>query len=203
MFRRKSSIRKIAVTNIAILFIIAFVFLCAFTPVDLAFLSAGPVMRGNTNGNNIALQLSADGESDIPAYMDELDSLGIKATFFFPENFYIGNSAMLEKIIGRGNGVGYYVNRESADERLAYYLGSGVNVPVMSYISGSSTIEVSPSIDVSKLKKADGWQRVLKDNLAGDMFVYTDADNNLDELKKIVQIVRNKGYTILKMDDML
>ena len=73
----------------------------------------------------------------------------------------------------------------------------------MNYKSGNKVLQVSPSIDVDKLKEAGDWQRVLNLNLMGDMFIYISADNDLADFEKTVQIVLNKGYTILKMDEML
>ena len=95
-----------------------------------------------------------------------------------------------------------YPCKENDSQKLVLYIG-GYTIPVMNYKSGNKVLQVSPSIDVDKLKKADDWQRELNVNLLGDMFVYISADNDLGDFEKIVQIVLNKGYTILKMDEML
>jgi hypothetical protein len=63
--------------------------------------------------------------------------------------------------------------------------------------------EVCPSIDVSLLSHTDDWTHVLSDSVAGDMFLYIRADNNLSDFEKVVQIVVDKGYTILKVSEML
>ncbi len=201
MLKRKSSFKKLLVTNLALAAIIAFVYLSAFSAYPALFMR-GPVMKGNTNGDNVALQIAADENSDIALYMDALDSLGVKATFFFSEQQYSQNSGILRQVLSRGNGIGYYPCKESG-QRLMLYIGGGYNIPVMSYLSGSQVLQVCPSIDVEKLQSKDDWQQVFSESLLGDMFIYTNADNNLADFEKVVQIVLNKGYTILKMDEML
>lgn len=201
MLKRKSSFKKIIITNLALAAIIAFVYLSAFSTSAL-MLTRGPIMKGNTNGNNVALQIAADETSDIVLYMDMLDRFGVKATFFFSEQQYSQNDDVMRKVLGRGNGIGYYPCKDGG-KRLMLYIGGGYNIPVMSYVSGSQVLQVCPSIDIEKLKSKDDWKQTFSDNLLGDMFIYTNADNNLDDFEKIVQIVLNKGYTILKMDEML
>ena len=201
MFKRKSSIKRLLVSNIGVAVIIVFVFMCAFSPFDLSFLNIGPAMKGNTGGNYVALQISVDEDSDVLKYIEVLKEAGVSATFFFPEHAYLGNGAIIKKVIDSGNGAGYYVSGESG--RLSFYLGGGVSIPVMSYISGNGARQVCPSIDLPNLNRRNEWERVLKENLAGDMFINTDADNDYEGLKKIVQIIRDKGYTIMKMDQML
>lgn len=201
MLKRKSSFKKIFITNAALALIIAFVYLSAFSTYPAMFMR-GPIMKGNTNGDNVALQIAADEDSDIASYMDMLDRFGVKATFFFPEQQYSQSSDVLKQVTGRGNGIGYYPCK-GGGQRLMLYIGGGYNIPVMSYLSGSRVVQVCPSIDVEKLKSKDDWQQTLSKNLLGDMFIYTNADNNLGDFEKVVQIVLNKGYTILKMDEML
>ncbi|MGE5495214.1 MAG: hypothetical protein ACM3S4_07960 [Burkholderiales bacterium] len=201
MLKRKSSLRKLLVTNLALAAIIVFVYLSAFSAYPALFMR-GPVMKGNTNGDNVALQIAADDNSDVALYMDALDRFGVKATFFFSEQQYSQNSDVLRQVLGRGNGIGYYPCKEGG-QRLMLYIGGGYNIPVMSYLSDSRVLQVCPSIDVEKLQKKDDWQQVFSESLLGDMFIYTSADNNLADFEKVVQIVLNKGYTILKMDEML
>ena len=200
MLKQKNSFKKALVTNIGIAVIIALVYFCAFMPFDIM---RGPVMKGSTNGENIALQIAVNDSSDIGAYMDSLDAFGIKGTFFFPEQFYMENRQVIRRVIERGNGIGYYVCKKDDGQRLVLYIGGGYSVPVMSYVKGSRVVQVCPSIDVDKLKNGEDWQQILGESLLGDMFIYTNADNNLHDFKKVVQIVLNKGYTILKMDEML
>ena len=83
------------------------------------------------------------------------------------------------------------------------YIGGGYSLPVMSYEIGAENARVCPSIDVSKLSKRNDWAQVLQDSLCNDLFLYVDADIDLAEFEKIVQIVSDKGYTILKIDEML
>jgi hypothetical protein len=201
MLKRKSSVKRLLVTNIALAAIIAFVYLSAFSAYPALFMR-GPIMKGNTNGDNVALQIAADENSDVASYMDTLDRFGVKATFFFSEQQYSQNDDVLKQVQGRGNGVGYYPCKGSG-QRLMLYIGGGYNIPVMSYLSGSQVLQVCPSIDIEKLQNGDDWQQVFSKNLLGDMFIYTSADNNMADFEKVVQIVLNKGYTILKMDEML
>lgn len=203
MFKRESGIKRLLVSNIGVLLIIVFVFLCAFTPFDLSFLNIGPAMKGNTHGSNVALQLSVNYDSDVAKYIEILKEEGVIATFFFPEQYYLENSGVLKKVINSGNGAGYYVSGIRGNDKLSFYLGGGVSIPVMSYISGNGARQVCPSIDLSKLNAYYDWKQVLEEKLKADMFINVDADNNYEELKKIVQIIRDKGYTILKMDQML
>jgi hypothetical protein len=203
MLKRKSSIKKILVTNIGLVLTIAFVYFAAFMPIYPAPFTRGPLMKGNTGGDNIALQISVDDSSDISSYLDMLDRFGIKATFFFPEQYYSNGSYLVKQVAERGSEVGFYPSTEDNSQRLVLYIGGGYSIPVMNYVSGDKVFQVSPSIDIDKLRESGDWQRVLNENLAGDMFVYASANNDFGDFEKIVQIVLNKGYTILKMDEML
>lgn len=203
MLKRKSSKKKTLITNIALALIIAFVYFSAFMPIYPAPFSRGPLMKGNTGGNNVALQISVDDGSDIDSYLGLLDRYGVSATFFFPERYNGDKNYLLSMVTARGNEVGFYPCKENGSQRLVLYIGGGYSMPVMNYKSGNRVLQVSPSIDVDKLKKAGDWQQVLKVNLLGDMFIYLSADNDLGDFEKTVQIVLNKGYTILKMDEML
>lgn len=203
MIKRKSSIKKILITNLGLALIIAFVYFSAFMPISPAPLSRGPLMKGNTGGENVALQISVDDGSDVASYLDILDSYGITATFFFPEQYNSDRAYLLKTVNERGSGVGYYPCSEDDSQRLVLYIGGGYTIPVMNYKSGSKVLQISPSIDVDKLKEEGDWQKVLKGNLTGDMFVYISADNDFGDFEKTVQIVLDKGYTILKMDEML
>ncbi len=203
MIKRKSSIKKILVTNIGLALIMAFVCFSVFMPIHPALFSRGPLMKGNTGGNNIALQVSIGENSDVGAYLDTLDRYGITATFFFPEQYGSDKNHLLRMVADRGSGVGFYPCKENDEQRLVLYIGAGYTIPVMNYKSGNKVLQVSPSIDIDKLKEAGDWQRVLNENLEGDMFIYISADNDLIDFEKTVQIVLNKGYTILKMDEML
>ncbi len=198
MLRRKSSLKKTLVTNISLAVIIVFVYFAAFMPFDVI---RGPVMKGSTNGDNVALQIAVEDGSLIEPYMDMLDDYGIKATFFFSEQLYNRND-IIKQVIDSGNGIGFIGSRETG-KRLVLYIGGGYSIPVMEYVSGKSVMRVSPSIDVEKLKDKDNWQQILSDNLSGDMFIYTSAKGGSSDFEKVVQIVLNKGYTILKMDEML
>jgi hypothetical protein len=198
MQRRKSSLKKTLVTNISLAAIIVFVYFAAFTPFDVI---RGPVMKGSTNGNNVALQIAVDDGSLIVPYMEMLDDFGVKATFFFSEQLYSRND-IIKQVLESGNGIGFIGSRDTG-KRLVLYIGGGYSIPVMEYVSGKSVLRVSPSIDVEKLKAKGNWQQVLSENLSGDMFIYTSADDEMSDFQKVVQIVLNKGYTILKMDEML
>lgn len=202
MLKRKSSIKKILVTNIGLALIIVFVYFAAFMPIYPVPLTRGPLMKGNTGGDNIALQISVNDGSDVESYLDMLDRFGIKATFFFPEQYSDGNY-LVKQVADRGNEVGFYPCKDDNSQRLVLYIGGGFSMPVMNYVSGDKVLQVSPSIDIDKLKETGDWQQSLNENLTGDMFVYTSANNDFRDFEKIVQIVLNKGYTILKMDEML
>lgn len=203
MIKRKSSIKKILVTNVGLMLIVAFVYFATFMPMHPAPLSRGPLMKGNTGGDNIALQISVNGSSDVESYLDILDRYGVTATFFFPEQYSGEKHYLLKTVADRGGGVGFYECKEDDSQKLVMYIGGGYTIPVMNYRSGNKILQVSPSIDIDKLKEAGDWQRVLNANLLGDMFIYISADNDLGDFEKTVQIVLNKGYTILKMDEML
>ena len=53
------------VTDIGLAVIILFVYFTAFMPVYPVPFSKGPVMKGNTNGDNVALQIAVNEGSDI------------------------------------------------------------------------------------------------------------------------------------------
>ena len=83
------------------------------------------------------------------------------------------------------------------------YIGGGFSVPVMSYEDSSGMLQVCPSINIAKLKKIENWPEILSSKISGDMFLFVAADNDHTEFKKVVQIVLDKGYTILKVEEML
>lgn len=83
------------------------------------------------------------------------------------------------------------------------YIGSGCSVPVMHYNDGIEGRRIGPSLDIARLKAQQGWTQTLEESLFGDMFIRVIADNAIDDFEKVVQIVSNKGYTMLKIDRML
>ena len=188
------------ITNVGIALIIGFVYILAFMP--FGGLSGGPVFKGNTGSSNVAMQIVVDEKSDVNAYMDMLEDFGAFGTFFFPEPCYQDQDELIQAVLKRGHSVGYYVYKDD-DAQFGLYLGGGYSVPVMNYMAGNELIQVCPSIDMTVLENTDEWQKVFSETALDDLFIHVDADNNFEEFEKIVQIVRNKGYTILKVNEML
>lgn len=199
MTEEKMSLRRMIVTDVCLVLIIICVYLAAFTPIGSAIFTGGPVLKGNTGQSNVALQIAVDEKSDIEAYLNTLDEYGVKGTFFFNESLLKEDSQQLRDVLERGHGVGYF----SGDQHSKMYIGGGYSVPVMSYAEGSAARKVSPSIDLTKLKEKDDWQQTFYASITKDMFIYLSADNNFSDFEKIVQIVLDKGYTIIKMEEML
>lgn len=196
----RSSPKKAIITNLCLVLIIVFVYTMAFTSLGKSLLSRGPVLKGNTGQNNIALQITVDNSSDVDAYMDMLDDFNVKSTFFFCEQLWAQNEKMIDKVLNRGHGVGYYLCEENSKKEA---VNEGRSIPVMSYSKNREVLEVCPSIDITKLKNSDDWQQTLDAKISNDMFIYLSADNNFSDFEKIIQIVLNKGYTILKIEQML
>jgi hypothetical protein len=200
MNKHRSSLKKTLVTNACLVVIIALVYLAAFIPFRSA-LGEGPALKGNTGESVVGLQIVVDDESNIAAYLDTLERYGVKGTFFFSEQQTEAYEPTLLSVIGRGHGVGYYISEDTRASTL--YIGGGYSIPVMSYTAEDGMREVCPSVDVSKLSRLDDWPSVLSKTIAGDMFIYIRADNNFDDFEKVVQIVLDKGYTIVKINEML
>lgn len=201
MKKQRSSVKKTLVTNVCLVVIIALVYITAFIPFDNMLQGSGPALKGNTGQDVIGLQIVVDDQTDVAAYLDTLDRYGVKGTFFFREQETDLQQQVLLGVIERGHGVGYYINERTRAALL--YIGGGYSIPVMSCDEGDGVRAVCPSIDVSKMCISDDWTAVLADALAGDMFIYIRADNNFSDFEKIVQIVLDKGYTILKVNEML
>jgi len=127
----------------------------------------------------------------------------LRVLSFFCEQCNIQSEQMAERAKNEGHGVGYYVCAEHDKKQGGQYIAGGYSLPVMSYVGDSEIYQVCPSIDITKLKQLDDWQQILNEKISSDMFIYFRADNNFDDFEKIVQIVLNKGYTILKVDEML
>jgi hypothetical protein len=200
MNHNRSSLKKTLATNICLAIIIAMVYLTTFG-LNSVLLAAGPALKGNTGENVVGLQIVVDDQTDVAAYLDMLDQYGVKSTFFFCEQQTEAMEPVLLDVMERGHGVGYYINERTRASLL--YIGGGYSIPVMSYDEGDGMREVCPSIDVSKLSGSDDWPEVLAEALAGDMFIYIRADNNFSDFEKVVQIVLDKGYTILRVNEML
>ncbi len=188
------------VTNIILMMIIGLVALSSFGSHALA--AREPALKGRTGADNVALQIAVDQSSDVEAYMDLLENAGARGTFFFCSQCYT-DSAMIQEVIRRGHGVGSYTCSAHDKQQTGMYIGGGYSVTVMSYKSGDSVQQVCPSINLTKLKKLKNWHEVLSGQISGDMFLYIAADNDQEDFKKVVQIVLDKGYTILKVDEML
>ncbi len=188
------------VSNLCLMMIIGLVALSSFGLHALA--AREPALKGRTGADNIALQIAVDQSSDVEAYMDVLEKAGAHGTFFFCSQC-LADSALIEEVMQRGHGVGSYTCAAHENRQTGMYIGGGYSVTVMSYKSGDGVRQVCPSINLTKLTKLDDWQEILSRQISGDMFLYTAADNDQDEFKKVVQIVLDKGYTILKVDEML
>ncbi len=193
--------KKILVTNVAIMLIIAFVYVTAFLPFG-SLHSNSPILKGRTGENNVALQIAVREDTDVAAYMAVLDTLSAKGTFFFCEPADSDMAAMIRQVEAGGHGVGYYNDADDGGYH-TLYIGGGYSLPVMNYENNDVVCRVCPSIDVTKLKKQEDWTQVLRENVSSDLFLYVEADNDFDEFEKIVQIIRHKGYTILKIHEML
>lgn len=199
MTEEKMSLRRMIITDVCLVLIIICVYLAAFTPIGSAIFAGGPALKGNTGQSNVALQIAVDEKSDIPAYLDTLDEYDVKGTFFFRDSLLDDNAEEIGYVQERGHGVGYF----SDDQHSEMYIGGGYSVPVMSYAEGSTARMVSPSIDLTKLKEKEDWQQTFSASISQDMFIYVPADNDFGDFEKIVQIILNKGYTILKIEEML
>jgi hypothetical protein len=165
--------------------------------------SQGLALKGCTGENNVALQITVDDNSDVEAYMDTLERLGAYGTFFFCEQCYKDDGTVIKEVLARGHGIGLYVCEEHDGKEADMYIGNGYSVPVMSYDDGSDLRHIGPSIDFETLKTHAVWQQILQENIYGDMFIRIAADNDFDDFEKVVQIIREKGYTILKVEEML
>jgi hypothetical protein len=187
-------------SNLCLLLIIGLVSLGTFGA-HLLLDESQPALKGRTGEDAVGLQIAVAAFTDLGAYMDALEQMGVRGTFFFhPAD--ASSDALAAEAGRRGHGVGYY---GAADDGAAVglYIGGGYSVPVMSCEEGGALKQVCPSINVTRLQRLDDWPGVLSARLAGDMFLYIDGDNDCAGLKKIVQIVLDKGYTIMKVDEML
>lgn len=200
MKKQRNSVKKSLVTNMCLVLIIALVYIAAFVPFENVLQGTGPALKGNTGKDIIGLQIVVDDQTNLAEYMDTLERYGAKGTFFFQEQQAEQQEVMLQ-VEERGHGVGYYINERTRAALL--YIGGGYSIPVMSCDEGDSVRTVCPSIDMSKMSLRSDWTSMLADALAGDMFIYIRADNNLSDFEKVVQIVLDKGYTILKVNEML
>jgi len=192
MTKDERRLKNTLILDLCILAVIAAVSLAAFwlPGVD----TGGPALRGNTDANGIGLQIAATGEEDTARYLDALDEIGAKATFFFPEETQPDDAMALVR--SRGHGVG--TRGENG-----MYIGGGASVPVMSYRSGSGIRQVAPSIDTTKMFVHSEGAQQFASSLHRGMFVYVDAADDFADFQKIVQIAVDKGYTMLKIDEML
>ena len=191
--------KKTLVTNIFLVLIIGLVYTASFgftQPVK------GLTLKGCTGGSNVGLQIAVTQNSDVEGYMEAMDQMGVQGTFFFCEQCRFVDG-MIEHVLARGHSVGYYVCAAHEGTESDMYIGNGYSVPVMSYDNGSGMRHIGPSIDFEKLKKQSDWPKVLEESIFDDMFIRIDADNEMTEFEKVVQIVRDKGYTILKVEEML
>ncbi len=200
MKKAKSSMKKTLVTNLCLALIILLVYFSAFVPARSA-LGEGPALKGNTGTNVVGLQIVVEDKSNIAAYLDTLERYGVKGTFFFSEQRTDANDSTMQSVVDRGHGAGYYINEFTRASRL--YIGGGYSIPVMSAAAEEGVREVCPSVDITKLCRVDDWTSVLSEAITGDMFLYIRADNNFVDFEKVVQIVLDKGYTILKVNEML
>jgi len=189
-------------TNLCLLLIIGLVSLMTFGAHLLSDGAKIPALKGRTGADNIGMQIAVKPDTDVDAYMDTLEELGARGTFFFCEQ-YAMDEKQVKQVKQRGHGVGYYTCPAYDNQETGMYIGGGYSVPVMSYEAGDALMQVCPSINLTKLKKLDNWMEILGARISGDMFLYVTADNDQAEFKKIVQIVLDKGYTILKVDEML
>lgn len=201
MKKQKSSLKKTLVTNACLAVIIILVYIATFAPLGGMVKSTTPALKGNTGENVVGLQIIVENSTDIGAYLEVLDRYDIKATFFFEEQEPDAQTPLLQEVMKWGHGVGYYITEKTRTSAL--YIGGGFSIPVMSYAEGEVLREVCPSIDISKMFQSGDWAASLADVLTGDMFICIHADNNFDEFEKVVQIVLDKGYTILKVNEML
>jgi hypothetical protein len=188
-------------TNLCLLLIIGLVSLATFGTRLLSD-AQGPALKGRMGAAGVGLQIAVEADTDVGAYMDTLEALSARGTFFFCDQCAADDEA-ISQVKQRGHGVGRYACAAHDGEEAGMYIGGGYSVPVMSYEDGDALLSVCPSINLAKLKKLDNWLTVLGDRLRGGMFLYVAADNDQAEFKKIVQIVLDKGYTILKVDEML
>ncbi len=192
--------KRSLVTNAVLVLIMGLVYVTSF---GFARPVQGFALKGITGGSNVGLQIAVSADSDVAAYMDAMERMGVEGTFFFCEQCIKNNDDIIDEVVERGYSAGYYVCTAHEGTESDMYIGNGYSVPVMSYDNGSGLRHIGPSIDFEKLKKQKNWQQVLRDSIFGDMFIRIEADNEMMDFEKVVQIVRDKGYTILKVEEML
>jgi len=176
---QKISLKRTLITDICIALIILGVYAVVF--VSGSIFSGRPALKGNSSGSKVGLQIAVIPTSDVGAYISMMSDLGICATFFFDS----AQRELAAKIEHAGQSVGQIEQAQS--------------VPVMSYGQGR---KVGTSIDIDRLKQRDDWQQVLSESVSAGMLLYVVADNDFDDFEKIVQIVLDKGYTIVEMEEM-
>jgi hypothetical protein len=192
--------KRSLVTNVCLVLIMGIVYTASF---GFARPAQGLALKGCTGGSNVGLQITVTQNSDIDAYLGAMERMGVSGTFFFCEQCSKNSGDIVDVVLARGHSVGYYVCVRHDGKETDMYIGNGYSVPVMSYDSGSGMRHIGPSIDFQKLRTHEDWQQVLQDSIFGDMFIRIEADNDVIDFEKVVQIVRDKGYTILKVEEML
>lgn len=176
---QKRSIKEVLVTDTLLIVIILMVYFTAF--IGGMLLPGRPVFRGSAEGDMVGLQIAVGKGSNVEEYIAVLKKYEISATFFF-EN----SGAHMKELIGEEHSTGYLHSTEA--------------MPVMSYSGGSEVI--STSIDLDKLRAKQEWEGLLEEKVACGMLLFVSADNNLYDFEKIVQIILDKGYTIVRMEEM-
>lgn len=179
MQKKNSNIKRALITDTFLAVIIMIVYFAAFVGVSL--ISDKPALKGSTGEEKIGLQIAVNEQSDIGAYKDILEKYRISATFFFD-----AECSSMQELEGEGYSTGF--------------LHESNSVPVLSY--GSSDEKISTSVDLDKLINTEGWEETLKKTISGDMLIFKTADNDFEVFEKIVQIILDKGYTIVKMEEM-
>ncbi len=77
------------------------------------------------------MQIAVTASTDVGAYMNALEKLGVRGTFFFRSPDAADDASAVE-VKQRGHGVGYY-DAADDDSEAGMYIGGGYSVPVMSY----------------------------------------------------------------------
>lgn len=173
------------------------------------------IIKGNDQKPEVSLIFKVDATNNINSILKILKSKEAPATFFVEDNLIEENSSLLKDIIKDGHQIeplgtsGNYTEsklkianntiKNITDENAKYCYSENDNKETLELCSKNNMYTIRPSLISTTYAYKD-----IKNNLqAGNIFSLSINDYTKDELAIIISFIRQKGYDIVSLDELL
>jgi len=201
--------------NIAILLIIAVVYMAAFSPVVLAVVDSAcraPKYEGDGGEKSVALEIAClTGAEQICVLTDRLESEGIQCSLFMYGDIIRKTPSLIERIDAIGCEAGVYGDsspdcfaliRRYSEPAYLLYMPEHILETIPCFDTDIRI--VYSTVEMDRIAAGDALDAyLLAADIANAFVLFRYNGKNMDDLEKTIKKITEKGYNIKCVGDML